>query len=106
MPGAGVIYLIGPSRGAFSSSTLVGDTLIVANSLCYGAYIAISRPLAERYNALTVITWIFIVGCVATVPAGAISASHVDLSRITFGVWLAIIYIILLPTVGAYYLNA
>jgi len=30
---------------------------------------------------------------------------HVDSSRITFGVWLAIIYIIILPTVGAYYLN-
>jgi len=102
---AGVIYLIGPSRATFSSSTRAGDMLIIANSLCYGAYIAISKPLVERYNALTVITWIFIVGCFATVPAGAISMLHVDSSRITFGVWLAIIYIILLPTVGAYYLN-
>ena len=102
---AGVIYLIGPSRTAFSSATRAGDLLIVTNSLCYGAYIAISKPLVERYNALTVITWIFIVGCFATVPAGAISLLHVDLGKITFGVWLAIIYIILLPTVGAYYLN-
>ena len=102
---AGVIYLIGPSRTAFSSATRTGDLLIVTNSLCYGAYIAISKPLLERYNALTVITWIFIVGCFATVPAGAISLLHVDLGKITFGVWLAIIYIILLPTVGAYYLN-
>ena len=102
---AGVIYLIGPSRTAFSSATRTGDLLIVTNSLCYGAYIAISKPLLERYNALTVITWIFIVGCFATVPLGAISLLHVDLGKITFGVWLAIIYIILLPTVGAYYLN-
>ncbi|HEV2714446.1 MAG TPA: DMT family transporter [Terriglobales bacterium] len=103
---AGVVYLIGPSRAAFSSLTRAGDVLLVANSLCYGAYIAISQPLVQRYNALTVITWIFIVACVATVPVGIISLSEIDLGSITLGVWLAMIYIILLPTVGAYYLNA
>lgn len=103
---AGVIYLIGPSRSAFSSATRAGDLLIIANSLCYGAYIAISKPLLERYNALTVVTWIFIIGSIATVPAGAISVLHTDLSKVPPGVWLAMIYIILLPTVGAYYLNA
>jgi drug/metabolite transporter (DMT)-like permease len=103
---AGVIYLIGPSRAAFSESTRAGDLLIVANSLCYGAYIAISKPLVQRYNALTVITWIFLVGCVAMVPFGIISLLRADLTRMTPGVWAAIVYIILLPTVASYYLNA
>jgi drug/metabolite transporter (DMT)-like permease len=103
---AGVVYLIGPSKAEFSSATRAGDLLIIANSLCYGTYIAISRDLMRRYSALTVITWIFIVGCIATVPVGAISLSHVELAQITFAVWLAISYIILLPTVAAYYLNA
>jgi len=103
---AGVAYLIGPGRAEFSSSTRLGDLLIIANSICYGAYIAISKDLVRRYSALTVITWIFIVGCVGTAPVGAISLSHASLTSVTFGVWLAIIYIILVPTVGAYYLNA
>ena len=66
---AGVLYLIGPGRAQFSSATRTGDLLIVSNSLCYGAYIAVSKDLVKRYNALTVITWIFIAGCVVTVPA-------------------------------------
>lgn len=102
---AGVIYLIGPGRAQFSSGTRMGDALIVSNSLCYGAYIAVSKNLMKRYHALTVITWIFVVGCVITVPAAAISLSHVSLAAIPGRVWLAILYIIVLPTAAAYYLN-
>jgi drug/metabolite transporter (DMT)-like permease len=103
---SGVVYLIGPARAEFSALTRVGDLLIVTNSLCYGAYIAVSKDLVGRYSALTVITWIFILGTIATVPFGVASFSHISLTHVTVGVWLAILYIILLPTVGAYYLNA
>ena len=102
---AGVFYLIGPGRAQFSSATRTGDLLIVSNSFCYGAYIAVSKNLMRRYNALTVITWIFVVGCVVTVPAGALSLAHVPLASISWRAWLAILYIIVLPTAGAYYLS-
>ena len=101
----GVLYLIGPGRASFSSATHVGNLLIVANSFCYGAYIAVSKSLMKKYNALSVISWIFVVGCVVTVPAGAISLAHVPLASISWHVWLAILYIIVLPTAGAYYLS-
>ena len=106
LAGAGVIYLIGPGRAQFSSQTRAGDLLIVANSICYGAYLAVSKDLMKRYNVITVITWLFIVACVPTVPVGALTAVKLSFSSISLGVWLAILYIILLPTVGAYYLNA
>ncbi len=102
---AGVLYLIGPGRAQFSPITRTGDLLIVSNSLCYGAYIAVSKDLMKRYNALSVITWIFVVACVVAVPAGAVSLAHLPLSSISWRVWLAILYIIVLPTAGAYYLN-
>src|SRR5207237_2125062 len=52
----GVFYLIGPGKTEFSSHTRVGDLLIVSNSLCYGAYIAVSQDLFKRYDALLAIT--------------------------------------------------
>jgi len=106
LAGAGVLYLIGPSRGEFSATTRVGDLLIVANSLCYGAYIAVSKDLVRRYNALTVITWIFIVGSVATIPPGLISLRQIQLGSVSWTVWIEVAYIILLPTAITYYLNA
>jgi drug/metabolite transporter (DMT)-like permease len=103
---AGVIYLIGPERAEFSRHSGLGDLLIVTNSLCYGTYIAISKRLVGRYNALTVITWIFIVGAVPAVPVGTISLSRVSLGAVPVSVWLFVIYIVLIATVVCYYLNS
>ena len=104
---AGVIYLVDPMRADFNADTTLGNILIVANSLCYGAYIAISKDMLKRYGALTVITWIFIFGSFMTVPAGAWSISgSSSIENAGPLIWLAVLYIILVPTVGAYYLNA
>ena len=67
---AGVLMLIGPGRASFSTATRAGDLLIVANSFCYGAYIAVSKDIVRRYSTLNVITWIFVIASIATIPAG------------------------------------
>src|SRR5436190_8598624 len=46
----GVFCLIGPVRSSFAASTRMGDLLIVGNSLCYGAHIAVSKDLLKRYQ--------------------------------------------------------
>jgi drug/metabolite transporter (DMT)-like permease len=102
----GVIYLIDPLRADFSRATTIGNLLIVANSLAYGAYIALSKDLVNRHGALTVITWLFLIGCVVTVPLGAGALARTSMLSWGWEVWLTLLYIILVPTVGAYYLNA
>jgi len=102
----GVIYLVDPTRADFSRATRVGDLLLVANSLCYGAYIALSKGLVKRYNPITIITWIFVIACVVTLPAGAMGLTRILTNTPPAIVWLEVLYIILVPTVGAYYLNA
>jgi drug/metabolite transporter (DMT)-like permease len=102
---AGVIYLLYPERN-FSGDSAFGNFLIVLNSISYGAYLAISKDMLKRYGALTVITWIFIFGSIATLPLGGYALAGAPLGGVGIGVWLVVIYIILVPTVGAYYLNA
>ena len=103
---AGVIYLVDPWRANFSGQTTLGNILIVTNSFCYGAYIAVSRNLFRQYGALKVITWIFLIGAVVTLPVAGYAWSANGLETLSLGVWLAVVYIILVPTVGAYYLNS
>ena len=102
----GVIYLVNPARADLSAQTTAGNLLIVGNSLLYAIYIVISKTLFERYGALNVITWIFLVGLVVTVPVGIYSLQQENLGEIGAGVWVMLVFIILFPTVGAYYLNA
>lgn len=103
---AGVVYLVDPLRAQFSAQTTTGNLLIITNSLCYGAYIAISKDLFKRYGAFTVITWMFAIGCLVTTPIGAYALSKDPWSTASIWIWVAMIYIILIPTVAAYYLNA
>jgi drug/metabolite transporter (DMT)-like permease len=101
----GVFYLLWPDRH-FAGGTTIGNLLIVGNSLCYGAYIAISRDMVARYGALTVITWIFIFGSSLTLPIGLYvieAGPHIEIAPKLI---LSVVIIILLPTVGAYYLSA
>ena len=102
----GVIYLVNPARANFSPQTTAGNLLLVTNSLLYAVYIVLSKDLFERYGALNVITWIFLVGSVVTIPAGIYSFQSENIGAINAGVWLTVAFIIIFPTVGAYYLNA
>lgn len=103
---AGVVYLVDPWRANFSAQTTLGNILIITNSFCYGAYIAVSRDLFRRYGALNVITWIFLIGALITFPIAGYAWSTEGLQAVSLGVWLSVAYIILVPTVAAYYLNS
>ena len=102
----GVAYLVNPAHADLSPQTTAGNILLVSNSLLYGIYIVISKTLFQRYGALNVITWIFLVGSLVTVPVGIYSLQKENLGALTAGVWVLIVFIIIFPTVAAYYLNA
>jgi drug/metabolite transporter (DMT)-like permease len=103
---AGVVYLVDPWRASFSTQTTLGNILIIVNSFSYGAYIAISRNLFRRYGALNVITWIFLIGALITSPVAGYAWATNGLENLSTAAWVAVAYIILVPTVGAYYLNS
>ena len=103
---AGVLYLINPARADLTTTTTTGNVLILINSFLYAVFIVISKGLYERYGALNMITWIFVVGLFVTIPVGIFSLQQENLAAIDAYTWLALAFIILLPTVGAYYLNA
>ena len=102
---AGVVYLLYPERN-FTSDSAIGNLLLFLNSISYGAYLATSKDVLERYGALTFLTWIFLFGSIMTLPLGGYALSAVPLESVGAGVWLAVLYIILVPTVCCYYLNA
>jgi drug/metabolite transporter (DMT)-like permease len=102
----GVVILIDPFRADFSGDRTTGNLLLVANAVAYGAYIAVSQKMFRRYGALTVITCVFIFGSLLTLPVGGYYLAQTPLREVGWLIWLDVLFIILVPTVGAYYLNA
>jgi drug/metabolite transporter (DMT)-like permease len=98
---AGSLLLVGVggSRGA-----ALGNLLALLNVTCYSIYLVISRGLLKRYHPLTVITWVFVFGVPGMLPwgAGPVLREAGSASALT---WAAMAYIIVIPTVAAYYLN-
>jgi len=103
---AGVVYLVDPARADFSGDKTIGNLMLVVSNLLYGAYIAVSQRVFRRYGALTAITWVFLIACLACVPVGGFYLTQVQPRELGWTIWLAVAYIVLVPTVGAYYLNA
>jgi drug/metabolite transporter (DMT)-like permease len=103
---AGVVYLIDPFRASLGGDTMRGNLLLVANTFCYGAYLAVSQDVFRRYGALTAMTWLFAIGSLAAVPFGGYQLAQTDFASISLIIWLVLVYTVLVQTVGAYYLNA
>ena len=103
---AGVLVLIDPRKASFSSSSTIGDLLIVANSLSYGIYVASSKSVITRNGAFRSITWVFIFAAIICVPLGAFSLRSVDLASVSSVIWLLVVYIGLGATASPYLLNA
>jgi drug/metabolite transporter (DMT)-like permease len=103
---AGVFYLVDPFQSDFGGSKTFGNVLLVANTFCYGAYIAVSKEAFIRHGALTAMTWVFAFGAVLAVPVGGYTFAQSGPPAAGWETWAAVAYIVLVPTVGAYYLNA
>ena len=102
----GIIYLVDPSQADFSGHNTFGNLLLILNAFCYGTYIAISKSTFKKLGTLTSITWIFIFGAICTLPFGFFSLESQMLKNLTPTIWLAILYVVVFPTVCSYFLNA
>jgi drug/metabolite transporter (DMT)-like permease len=103
---AGVVYLVDPFQADLAGEKTLGNLLLVANTFCYGAYIALSKETFIRYGALTAMTWVFACGSLLAVPVGGYTLAASGVQPAGWEPWAAVAYIVLVPTVGAYYLNA
>lgn len=101
LAGVGALLLIGV--GALESRAL-GNVLIVVNMVFYSLYLVAARDIVHEYHPLTVITWIFIFGAIGLIPFGLVPAWHQFHSTST-ETRLALAFMIVFPTVIAYYLN-
>lgn len=101
LAGSGALVLVGV--GLHEGSAL-GNLLALLNVAAYSVYLVISRGLLRRYHALTVITWVFVFGMAGMVPWG-IGPAWREVGGMSPASWALMLYIIAVPTVGAYYLN-
>ncbi len=96
---AGVVSLIG------IGSIDRGAILVALNSLSYAAYVVLSRDVVVRVGALRAVAWVFTYAAMIFAPFG-MRAMLAQVPILTGRGWMFVLYILALPTILAYLLNA
>lgn len=96
---SGVVSLIG------IGSLDRGAILVALNSLSYAAYVVLSRDVVLRVGALRAVVWIFTYAAILFAPLG-MRPMLATLPALTPRGWGFVLYILAMPTIVAYLLNA
>jgi drug/metabolite transporter (DMT)-like permease len=96
----GAAALVGVEDVSTSSQHLAGSVMILANSLSYGTYLVVVRPLADKYDPVALLALMFIAGIPMVAPFGI--AAWADAPPLDAGGVAYLAFLIAVPTVGAY----
>jgi drug/metabolite transporter (DMT)-like permease len=105
LAGVGAAYLALGRGGAAEGASVPGDLLIAANSLCYAGYLVLSKDLLRRYEPMTVVTWVFLIGAVLIAPLGVPALMRVNADAVNTKIVLVLVYIVVFPSFLTYLLS-
>lgn len=82
-----------------------GDLFVLLNAASYAIYMVFSKSSLSRYGTLTVMAWVFGAATILFAPIGGLALVH-DAPRWSAGAWGYVAFVVLVPTVLAYGVNA
>ncbi len=88
--------------GTLGQGRLGGNLLILTASTCYAGYLVWVKPLMEKYHPILIMTYVFVMGTILTLPFFGRSLLAVDFGSLEPGAWGALVFVLLGPTFLAY----
>lgn len=103
---AGALLVVGGEGIHGTPRSILGAIMILMNCFSYALYLVVSKPDMAHWSAKAVVSRMFTVGAVLMLPIAAPALWHEHWRAISPRAWLALILVILGPTVAAYVLQA
>ena len=83
----------------------LGNLMMLINSICYGSYLVIVKPLTKKYNIITLMKWMFLLGIFMTFPITYSEFSEVSWNTLPFEVIWRMAFVIIGTTFLTYLFN-
>jgi drug/metabolite transporter (DMT)-like permease len=99
--GAIMIILYGRKTGSIGGN-LFGNTLILANTICWSIYLVIAKPLMEKYHPFVIMRWIFFFGFLTALPVTFFPFLNIHFAEISLIIWGSVLYVVVGTTFLAY----
>jgi drug/metabolite transporter (DMT)-like permease len=103
--GIGAVFLILYGNKVAGTSSFIGNLFVFLNALSYGLYLVIVKTLMRKYNAITVISWMFLFGLIFVSPITFKDVANTNFEGFTTNTYLVIGYVVLFTTFFAYLFN-
>lgn len=103
--GIGAVFLILYGNKVAGTSSFIGNLFLFLNALSYGLYLVIVKTLMRKYNAITVISWMFLFGLIFVSPITFKDIVNTNFEAFTTNTYLVIGYAVLFTTFFAYLFN-
>ncbi|MDB4050854.1 DMT family transporter [Flavobacteriaceae bacterium] len=66
--GALILVLYTAKTGVNAPNIPMGNLLFIVNSFAYGLYLVLVKPLISKYNIITLLKWLFLLGVIMNFP--------------------------------------
>ncbi|HKO57434.1 MAG TPA: DMT family transporter, partial [Thermoanaerobaculia bacterium] len=103
---AGALLVVGVEGIEGSARTFAGTLMLLGNSLSYALYLVLSKPMMARVSARRALAHMFAWATLLLIPVAIVPLMREPWAAIPPRAWLGLAFVIALPTVGAYLLNA
>src|SRR5687768_16609266 len=100
-----LLLLLWGKEFSFHNASVTGDIMVLINSLSFGIFLIIVKPLMQKYNTLTIMKWVFLFGSILVLPFGYTEFREIQWSSFSTPVWMATAYVVIGVTALAYMLN-
>jgi len=104
LAGAVILILYGKSA-APGDDPFWGNLLIFVNATCYGLYLILIKKLTSKYNAISLIKWLYLFGLIFVIPFGLKQVLQIEWHSIPSHIFYNIGFVIVFTTFFAYLLN-
>ena len=104
--GAMILILTADSNSSIGRNIPLGNFLFIVNSISYAYYLIIVKPMAEKYDLITLFKWLFLIGLIFNFPLGINQFLDVDWASLPF--WEAVlpmVFVVVGTTCMTYFLN-
>ena len=104
--GAMILILTADSNSSIGRNIPLGNFLFIVNSISYAYYLIIVKPMAEKYDLITLFKWLFLIGLIFNFPLGINQFLDVDWASLPL--WEAVlpmIFVVVGTTCMTYFLN-
>ena len=103
--GALILVLYGTQNTGNAPNVLIGNILFMINSFFFSGFIIVVKPLSEKYNTVTIMKWLFLIGFILTFPVTVSEYTEVDWPNMPLDVLLRVAFVVLGTTFSTYLLN-